>query len=480
MFPRLSFLVAVLAASPGLGQDAKSSTPKPPDDPNPVLEMTLSPAREPVPALRYRLIPRTSDLNPGNAAPLYLRIRHEMTDPAPLKEIDARSADLDKPLAEFPKDDVRKLVDSFSARLKQIEFGANRQTCDWAFSLPEQRSDVINILLPDVQEMRRWARLLSLKARLEVVEGKYEEAVKTLQTGIAFGRHVSENPFVIGSLVGVAISSVMLQRTEELIQQPGAPNLYWALSALPHPLIEMRSALEQEERFAEDMVPELMQVDRTLSPGEWTVRLSKMHANMKRLCSMVVPVPESIAAFDKRDLATFRKETLPTARKYLSERMGVTTAGLGSMNEDEIVARYVAGHFREVRDNSFKATHLPYREAEKVQLKWEADIASLKEGPLAPIIEIMPMLGQVRRVGLRQERKIAALRVIEALRTFAASHQGALPKTLDEITEVPVPIDPATEKPFQYQSDGKTATLFSPLIDNAPKTGVNYKITIRP
>ena len=49
----------------------------------------------------------------------------------------------------------------------------------------------------------------------------------------------------------------MLDRVEELISQPGAPNLYWALTALPRPLVSMREALETEQRMGENMVPEL-------------------------------------------------------------------------------------------------------------------------------------------------------------------------------------------------------------------------------
>ena len=39
-------------------------------------ELTLSPAPAPVPALKYRLLPSWADLNPGDAAPIYLRIRN--------------------------------------------------------------------------------------------------------------------------------------------------------------------------------------------------------------------------------------------------------------------------------------------------------------------------------------------------------------------------------------------------------------------
>ena len=39
----------------------------------------------------------------------------------------------------------------------------------------------------------------------------------------------------------------MLGRVEELIQAPGSPNLYWALTDLPRPLLDLRKALQGEK-----------------------------------------------------------------------------------------------------------------------------------------------------------------------------------------------------------------------------------------
>ena len=49
--------------------------------------------------------------------------------------------------------------------------------------------------------------------------------------------------------------------------------------------------------------------------------------------------------------------------------------------------------------------------------------------------------------------------MVEALRLYAHSHNGCLPEKLDEMTEVPIPDDPVTGKPFVYRLDGATATI---------------------
>ena len=85
------------------------------------------------------------------------------------------------PLKDFPTAEARNFVNLWSGKLKQIEFGTRRKTCDWNYTLPEQRLDAINILLPDAQSMRQWGRLLALKVRVEIAEGKYDEAIRTLR-----------------------------------------------------------------------------------------------------------------------------------------------------------------------------------------------------------------------------------------------------------------------------------------------------------
>ena len=53
---------------------------------------------------------------------------------------------------------------------------------------------------------------------------------------------------------------------------------------------------------------------------------------------------------------------------------------------------------------------------------------------------------------------MALLRHVEALRLYAAAHDGRLPGKLSDIG-VPLPADPFTGKPFAYQVDGATARL---------------------
>ena len=60
------------------------------------------------------------------------------------------------------------------------------------------------------------------------------------------------------------------------------------------------------------------------------------------------------------------------------------------------------------------------------------------------------------------KRKIQALRIIEAVRHYASSHDGKFPKSLDEMKDVAIPIDPLTNQPFNWRVDEEVAMLAAP------------------
>ena len=62
----------------------------------------------------------------------------------------------------------------------------------------------------------------------------------------------------------------------------------------------------------------------------------------------------------------------------------------------------------------------------------------------------------------RLDRHLAALRSVEALRMYAA-HYDCWPTKLDDVKDVPLPLDPLTRKPFDYKMrDGNHAVVATP------------------
>ena len=76
---------------------------------------------------------------------------------------------------------------------------------------------------------------------------------------------------------------------------------------------------------------------------------------------------------------------------------------------------------------------------------------------------------------------MALLRHVEALRLYAAAHDGKLPEGLFEVA-VPLPPDPFTGKPFVYRVEAATAHLRgSPPRGEGknPRYNVRYEVTIQ-
>jgi hypothetical protein len=87
------------------------------------------------------------------------------------------------------------------------------------------------------------------------------------------------------------------------------------------------------------------------------------------------------------------------------------------------------------------------------------DLANRPEAVLANLM--LPAINAASTAVVRGDQRIAMLRTVEAVRLYAAAHAGKLPAALDDITEVPVPLDPATGRAFSYRLEGNTVVLTS-------------------
>ncbi len=479
----LTACATLLISSSALAQP----TAKPAETPKPTM-LVLSPAAAPGPALKYRLLPSFADFNPGDAAPIYLRV-HGYEETAQEQEAWRQITDKSKqwkelPLKDLPIVEVRTFVNLWIGKLKQIEFGTRRRTCDWNYTVPEEQLDPVHLLLPDAQSMRQWGRLLAIKMRVELAEKQYDEAIRTLETGLAFARHVAEGPFAINGLIGMAIAGMMLEPYEDLIAQPGAPNLYWAFTTLPRPLVNLRNQLEVEQKLVENLIPKLTEAElaRPRTDTEWASHLCRMHEKIvkrSQFYSENTAANSPLSILAKWDLARFKAKTLPTAREFLKTSRTQTDQRRATMSDDQVVALYLGEAYRSLWDDLFKATDLPLRDGlSQLTAPEERFKATHKPGPLALFASIHPTLRPLFVTELRQDPRIAILRVIEALRLFTASDNGALPEALSQITEVPVPDDPLTGKPFEYRVNGSSADLSGPEA-GLSTAGPSYQITMR-
>jgi hypothetical protein len=262
--------------------------------------------------------------------------------------------------------------------------------------------------------------------------------------------------------IASAGDQLMFDRIDELITLPDAPNLYWALTALPQRLVDFRPAMENESRLIERLVPELADARSLRREAEWSSLLARIYARMDGIQKMIgTPgTGQGAKKTSSADLDRLKSELLPEARSSLAKRPKADAAASVPMSDDQMIVLYIAGWYRERWDDLFKASYLPYPEARPFYDKVIARRRSEETShPLALLSGIAPAGAKFHEQVAERERRVAALRVVEGVRLYAAANEGRLPPSLDAVRIVPIPPDPLTGKPFEYARVGQTASL---------------------
>ncbi len=498
--------VFFLLAAPGVFAQAK------PGDP---IKIAVSPAAAPKPSLKYRLIPDRRDLAPGNAATLYYRSMAFFVENSELlKEIRQEywSEWLDTPPKDLPMEQVREKLGMARRLLHEVELGARCKDCDWQI---EDRPEGIGLLLPEVQSFRNVAVVLAVKARYEIAQGKWDEACETLQTGYAVGRHMGQGPTLIHVLDGGVITRLMNDQVQTMIQQPGAPNLYWALTDLPHPFLDPELAVEQDSRMIDRMIPWVKRLDGPpMSEAEAQAAMDEMRKGIDHFAgdySLVKP-----SELDKATQAFFLLQVHGEAKRGLLARDKYAAEQVEAMPQFQVVGLYTYLEYREALDEMLKWVHAPnglrHPGFQKASEKYAtcADPAGPRVLPrragqrnndrrrrrrVRPqgVRRRRPHRPADRRPGMRRgaadvrrrERQMAGLEAISKplLRGFACENPkesrctsaptGGFETTskLDDVTDVPLPDDPMTGKPFEYHVQDTKAAIAAPPITAGKSDG---------
>lgn len=442
--------------------------------------MTLTPRAEPKPALAYRLLPLATDLKEGNAVPIYLRLNFEQSEANRKDWMETPKKWNAMPIDKIPLAEAKEFLNKYRNFYRQFDLGARRKSADWNYTLDQD--NVIDILLPDVQSMRGFVPMLLLKAKVALAEGDFVAAVRWLETGLSFSRHVANGPFLINRLVGIACASQIEDGVLDFIEQPKSPNLYWSLTALPRPLVELRDSMELEQQVMVMQFRELADLERPRSPEQWDAVLKKVRIEFQRLVAADREASENrfkpIPGTGPDDPAS-KSPDLAAARKHLIDEKKLAADKVEAMPPAQVLLLHWLDSYNVFRDDAFKATYLPYTEAKKAFEEAEARRKASPETEARRFPDaLLPAIIKVQGAQTRIDRKVAAMRIIEALRLHAAANGGKLPDKLSDIKLVPIPNDPGTEKPFEYQLDGDTATLMS-RIPGEPITGLRYRITMK-
>lgn len=438
----------------------------PPKLPAIVVRMTVQPMAAPRPALKYQLLPELREINPGNPIHEYTRCFAEQHNFWRTREAAAnREKWQSMPLRELPVKEIRQSYGNTPGRgpLSFADAAARLETPDWQ-TLARLKRDGVGTLLPDVQGLRELASALKVRFRVEIAERHFDDAIVTAKTMLALSRHFNEHPTLIGDLVGVAIATIALGTLDEMIEQPGCPNMFWALTDLPSPFIDLRKGLQGDRIMIEAEMPGL--ADREPMTD---AQVRKIVDRLQKIING--PSDPEGAVRQWIEGRAKDKQHISAARKRLVEALAPADAArFDSFPPLQIVLLDAKLDYEIVRDDVMKALALPYWQARKIL----ESIPPIPGNKQTPLVMLLSSFDKVKKAQARLDQRIALLRCVEALRIYAAEHNGKLPVKLDDIP-LPLTVDPATGKSFAYRVEDRTVHLHGEPLG----VEVRYEITIR-
>ncbi len=462
-------VIAVLGAIVAVASSARPSWAQQTGaKPELLISLSITPAASPQPALKYLLIPELREMSPGNPIQGYLKCYLEQYRFVFDEEnFDRRQALLAMPLEEIPAPEVPELG---RFALAQVDTAARLDNPDWQILL-KLRADGFSTLIPDVQAMRTLARALAVRFRSEIASGRIDDGIRTAKTMFAMAHHLGEHPTLIGGLVGIAIASIAITPLEEMIQQPECPNLYWALTNLPDPIVPIKRGLEGERLTLWAFTSDL---DSTRPMSDEQIKAFIRHVEKNSGDDVALKADGGLRGY----LAARTKDAgkLVAARKRLVEQ-GLPEARVKTFPPDQII---LLDEERELRTRFDDVTKIMSFPGWQFQPLYEKLTSGKKERMLLADT-FMPSQQAVVWAVTRLGQRIALLRNVEALRMYAAEHKGTLPAQLADVS-VPLPGDPVTGKPFLYEVSGKTAHVrgTSPKgMEQNRFFNVHYEITLK-
>lgn len=417
---------------------------------------------------------------PGDSALLYADAAAMLND-AVVKQIeDAKAAywakrDNFDALAAAVDDAKVGSTTRIPAVIDLLGIASRRDHYEWDSPFREQGAAT---LLPHLMLQRRLADLIQVRALAQIRAGKTDDAVDTLRLGYELGRRVGRGPLGVTGLVGVAIIAQTSAVTAELMKQPQSPNLYWALASLPRPMISFQHSWSLELIDLSSSVHELGEGKLEDLTGEAWRGIYKQAAELVEGFGGESSAGEPALVWNnEKTLADAVTHTLPQAREFYARTYKLPAAQVEALDAFKVVATYWYAQEQELRAEQYMTTALPYPMLLEKAEEMDQRAAQMRtEQPGNVFLEWIPAYEKAVFHWAVLDRTLAALTDVEAIRSYAAAHDGKLASGLDQISDTPVLDNPCTGKPFGYTVQGDTATLSDSDVAADP---LQYTIRIR-
>lgn len=451
------------------------------------VKLSLTPAAEPSPVFQYRCWISIAQRHPGDvnsnvSRAVVMYLQNPMRD-----KLDSQYIEIARTLpdttsgavipTEALRNQVRDYLESQADVLKQLHYALRLDTIGSNYAvrdMPGFDDPVANFAV--VKNLRSLAWLLQLESGLAIAEGRYEDALRSLQAGYRLSEFTlrSDGEALVAQLVSLAISGLMTYEVQTMLQQPDAPNLYWALASVPQQeLTSTRTAMDGE----------LLMITRTLMP--WTVEDIDTESEAQaeeRLIDLISrvrsymdgPIKETDQIVAQNHLIAALAVSAFVDRAH--QEIGDADAG-----NCQALVKWTTIDFQATMESVFKWSYLPLDLRLAREDLFDDSISSFRGIPDSPAGVLaglaLPAVQALDAAAARAQRQHALLITVEALRAYAAENSGALPETLVNLTPLPAWPDISTGKPFEYhRSDLHHAVIH---IEKSPGVPSEYHIEMR-
>jgi hypothetical protein len=432
------------------------------------LDFHVQPMAEPVPALKYQLLPQIEELKPGNAAQNYLKCFMEQHP-----FFFSKQAVVDRERYEnLPLLDLaRETLNGYGGGpLTQADWAARMESVDWQ-SLSSIQSAGIEGPPGEVGPIQVLAKALHVRFRGEVARRQFDSGIRSAKTMFALSRHLGEHPTEVASLVSLWVAHLSLSAIGEMVQQPRCPNLYWALTDLPTPLVDLRKGIQGERTMVATELKAIRD-DAPMTDAEIESFIGRLSGVISFAREQSGQPPRSVRA--ALNAAVKDVESVKSARRRLKDG-GSKAETVERFPAAQVVLLEQKHRFEIERDDCLKLLAVPV---------WQGGSSSKSNarpgGGLSPLRDLLPNIEKIRAESAELERQLALLRYVEAIRLYAAGHDGKVPPSAADCG-LPLPLDPVAGKPFGYSVEGSTAHIRSDAPPEAAKIGVqslHYSVSI--
>ncbi len=389
-----------------------------------------------------------------NAAPLYFRAIHNLRQDQATK-LESWLGPATDPGKLNVKDPVlRAFLDRHESDIQLLREAAGRPRCYFEHEYGRPRPD---IRLPESQDMRFAAVILSMHARVRAADGDLATGAKDVSAMFGCSRHAAEEPFFIAGIIAAYMHYLATQTLADVLSTKKLTEEQLSAFAVPSDLtftrLARRSLLFEEAMTMGSWVEMLADP----LPGEVNEVFASNAARASRAdggFSEVLERPYPLAPQLRPLLPLYRVFLLP--HEGLLLRNGFGNLRAASIHLSEGVGGYQ--HFREA------------------VAKFDDEMAARRTGLLPPLVW-QPAITDGLVELLVADTYTDLARLVLAAARFRAKY-GEYPVRLEALVPayIPaIPLDPLTDKPLGLRNSASNWTVF---IKGTNATGMPRELTL--